>query len=39
LRLNMPIGRTINKVINGELTQRLYAGLRHLAAGNEAGPW
>jgi glycerol-3-phosphate dehydrogenase (NAD(P)+) len=38
--LTMPISRTINKVINGKLTAReAYAGLRHVPAGDETGPW
>jgi glycerol-3-phosphate dehydrogenase (NAD(P)+) len=38
--LELPICRTINRVLTGEITARdAYAGLRHSPAGAESGPW
>lgn len=38
--LDMPISRTVDKVISGELTAReAYSALRSAPAGTEAGPW
>ncbi|WP_263657515.1 NAD(P)H-dependent glycerol-3-phosphate dehydrogenase [Nonomuraea gerenzanensis] len=38
--LELPICRTIHRVLIGDLTARdAYAGLRHSPAGTESGPW
>ncbi|GAA2208077.1 NAD(P)H-dependent glycerol-3-phosphate dehydrogenase [Nonomuraea monospora] len=38
--LELPICRTIHRVLTGEITARdAYAGLRHSPAGTESGPW
>ncbi|MCK2215883.1 NAD(P)H-dependent glycerol-3-phosphate dehydrogenase [Actinomadura sp. ATCC 31491] len=40
LGLELPICRTIGRVLDGEMTAKeAYAGLRNIPAGEEAGPW